>query len=636
MPTSQSVVHSGNNELITSTPIGSLAQSSMFWQPDYLQPSAWLEHLPALFWLVEALQPSRCMTLGVQQGAAHFAVCQAVSRLRLDARCYGVQSRAGLSEAGIAEYDTVKDYHARHYGTISQLLDTSPEEALAQLATASLDLLVVNLPVDTADMDTLLDKAVTQLSSRGVIVLPGIERREPGARLHDVFERLAEQYSAFRFAHGDGMGIVAVGAALPSRLHMLLEANEHPGTKRVLGDVFQRLGRSCADAVESQEARQRALQLARELERLTRDHEQRGAELAATRQQLGEQSYSHAREQGQLEARVAMLQEMRAEERSEPERHHQPSAVSREDKAERAALESRVSELTAERDDVQASLDARFQELAQLTRQLEQQRQTLEQVEAKRNQAQKENQTLEQRLKQSEAARQKATQALEKTEAKLQAAEQALTDARYSVQERFQELATLTGLLEESEQARETLVSKVQLLESAPANLPSASVVKAEHIASAPAPSSSSGASSAFGGSAKPQDSEKQKTAAPAPMQEGKKSEDDASMVNLPDAIYRKDPQRLRQDVELLKKSELFDAEWYLNRYPDIAKHKRFSQRPERHYLRFGGFEGRNPGPEFDSRFYLKRYADARESGLNPLVHYLRYGQQEQRQVRKK
>jgi hypothetical protein len=50
-----------------------------------------------------------------------------------------------------------------------------------------------------------------------------------------------------------------------------------------------------------------------------------------------------------------------------------------------------------------------------------------------------------------------------------------------------------------------------------------------------------------------------------------------------------------------------------------------------RHYLLFGGFEGRNPSTEFDTSFYLSAYEDVNASGINPLIHFLAFGESEGR-----
>lgn len=77
-----------------------------------------------------------------------------------------------------------------------------------------------------------------------------------------------------------------------------------------------------------------------------------------------------------------------------------------------------------------------------------------------------------------------------------------------------------------------------------------------------------------------------------------------------------------------IRTSRLFDSEWYLAQNPDVAQAK---MDPAIHYLHFGGFEGRNPSPNFSSAWYLDRYNDVKQAGINPLVHYLRYGRKEGR-----
>src|SRR5437764_4408932 len=56
-----------------------------FWPPQQLDPqSAWLEHAPFAFWLIEALRPRILVELGTHGGYSYFAFCQAVERLKLD------------------------------------------------------------------------------------------------------------------------------------------------------------------------------------------------------------------------------------------------------------------------------------------------------------------------------------------------------------------------------------------------------------------------------------------------------------------------------------------------------------------------------------------------------------------------
>ena len=80
--------------------------------------------------------------------------------------------------------------------------------------------------------------------------------------------------------------------------------------------------------------------------------------------------------------------------------------------------------------------------------------------------------------------------------------------------------------------------------------------------------------------------------------------------------------------VQLLASSGLFDAAWYLERYPDV---KASGIDPLLHYVQFGSGEGRWPNRYFDGEWYLRTYPDVGAAGLDPFVHYLRYGDVEGR-----
>jgi hypothetical protein len=84
----------------------------------------------------------------------------------------------------------------------------------------------------------------------------------------------------------------------------------------------------------------------------------------------------------------------------------------------------------------------------------------------------------------------------------------------------------------------------------------------------------------------------------------------------------------IRKQTALIESSDLFDESWYEREYPDV---KETGCRPAEHYLLHGAYEGRNPGPNFNSSSYLDNNPDVEEQGVNPLIHYLEYGQSEKR-----
>lgn len=88
----------------------------------------------------------------------------------------------------------------------------------------------------------------------------------------------------------------------------------------------------------------------------------------------------------------------------------------------------------------------------------------------------------------------------------------------------------------------------------------------------------------------------------------------------------------LIKDYLLIKKSDLFDKEWYIKEYKDVAEAK---IDPIFHYIRYGWKERRNPGPFFNTEDYLRTNPDVLAREYNPLIHYLRFGKKEMRNPNK-
>lgn len=67
----------------------------------------------------------------------------------------------------------------------------------------------------------------------------------------------------------------------------------------------------------------------------------------------------------------------------------------------------------------------------------------------------------------------------------------------------------------------------------------------------------------------------------------------------------------------------LFDNDFYLNHYQGV---KNSGMDPLVHYLFYGFDEGKFPSLEFDGRDYYNQYRDVASSKMNPLAHYALYG----------
>lgn len=81
-------------------------------------------------------------------------------------------------------------------------------------------------------------------------------------------------------------------------------------------------------------------------------------------------------------------------------------------------------------------------------------------------------------------------------------------------------------------------------------------------------------------------------------------------------------------DYEEVRRAGLFEADWYLQQYPDV---RAAGVDPLRHYMTHGWRELRNPNRLFDAGWYIETYPDVGMAGVNPLLHYIRHGAIERR-----
>lgn len=85
--------------------------------------------------------------------------------------------------------------------------------------------------------------------------------------------------------------------------------------------------------------------------------------------------------------------------------------------------------------------------------------------------------------------------------------------------------------------------------------------------------------------------------------------------------------------IEFVRSSGFFDENWYTKRYPDVEKS---GLEPALHYLKYGEKWGRRPSRFFDPVFYLQTYPDVQASDTGPLLHYLMHGMRESRRPARK
>jgi predicted SAM-dependent methyltransferase/glycosyltransferase involved in cell wall biosynthesis len=80
-----------------------------------------------------------------------------------------------------------------------------------------------------------------------------------------------------------------------------------------------------------------------------------------------------------------------------------------------------------------------------------------------------------------------------------------------------------------------------------------------------------------------------------------------------------------------IKRSGLFDDHYYLNKNKNILIS---GINPLIHYMYYGYNENKFPSAIFDGNYYLNKYGNVKASGMNPLVHYSLYGINEGKKIK--
>lgn len=85
----------------------------------------------------------------------------------------------------------------------------------------------------------------------------------------------------------------------------------------------------------------------------------------------------------------------------------------------------------------------------------------------------------------------------------------------------------------------------------------------------------------------------------------------------------------LNEAIEKINKYQLFDQEYYI-----IQLNEEITIDPLMHYLTIGWKKGLNPSKKFDGNYYLMKHPDINKSKINPLIHYVLHGKEENREIK--
>jgi glycosyltransferase involved in cell wall biosynthesis len=272
-----------------------------FWLPEFLDQSAWVEHAPFAFWLVNALRPRSFVELGTHGGFSYFAICQAVRRLQLATRCHAVDTWRGDEHAGFygeEVYERVRAHNDALYADFSSLLRATFDGAAAAFADGTIDLLHIDGRHLYQDAKHDFETWRPKLSDRAVVLFHDTNMRERDFGVFRLWHELQDQYPSFEFLHGHGLGVLGYGAEIPDDVRSLLGAIE--GRVAEVRLAYARLGASLSDRLELRLQQDAATKLQQEVAERTQVIADRKHKLSELTQQLQHLDRQQAQIQSEL------------------------------------------------------------------------------------------------------------------------------------------------------------------------------------------------------------------------------------------------------------------------------------------------------------------------------------------------
>ena len=225
--------------------IGSFISEASLWLPARTVDSAWTEHAPFAFWLMQHHRPRILVELGTHSGFSFLVFCQAIERLALPARAYAVDTWKGDEHAalyGEEVLDALRKYQTERYSAFSQLVRSTFDDALARFEDRSVDLLHIDGRHFFEDVRHDFDCWMPKLSDRAVVLFHDTSERQRGFGVFRLWADIVQRYPHFEFVHGYGLGVLGVGTKLPPEVRALFDASDFDRQAEKVRDLYARLG----------------------------------------------------------------------------------------------------------------------------------------------------------------------------------------------------------------------------------------------------------------------------------------------------------------------------------------------------------------------------------------------------------
>ncbi|MDO4682726.1 MAG: glycosyltransferase [Lautropia sp.] len=213
--------------------------------------------IPFLLWLLQLHRPDVFVELGTQSGNLYFSACQFLKQEKMPTRCHAVgtwQAEAFVTDQPEDAMARLTAFHDERYADFSRLLVMGGDEAVSQVADATVDLLWLDAHQSADALRHALACWRPKLSARGVLVINGIG--EAGTGAFEVWPMLSGRHDHAALMAHQGIGVLMIGEAVPAETRAALRSVCHEDIRLLFQSIAQAMAAARREAFLEARVRQ--------------------------------------------------------------------------------------------------------------------------------------------------------------------------------------------------------------------------------------------------------------------------------------------------------------------------------------------------------------------------------------------
>ncbi|MCY1669369.1 glycosyltransferase family 2 protein [Rhizobium sp. SL86] len=273
----------------------------------HIRLSAWLEHAPFAFWLMQQIRPEVVVELGTHNGFSFLSFCQAAKLSNLSSRIYAVDTWQGDEHAGFYGqeiFDSLESELRQEYPGIGLMLRSTFNEARPQFADGSVDILHIDGRHRYEDVLEDFQTWKGVLSDKAVVLFHDTRVQSGDFGVWKLWAEIEKEYPSFEFFHGNGLGVLVPGKNAPMSIKAICNANAEE--KALTRSLYARLGSLNSIEYQLSFARENLREVGEQCRLLTEDRNRVVDALEQKRQELV--SHQHALEAAGVERDAVIIE----------------------------------------------------------------------------------------------------------------------------------------------------------------------------------------------------------------------------------------------------------------------------------------------------------------------------------------